>query len=423
MQAAERRGDHEPRHPPPHVRRAIDGEVGDHDERNQHREVEDGLRVGQERHGDEERHARDHPRAAQVAQAGEDHEEDDGVHGMADEGGEVREGEPRGEDRQHDQRGGGGERGRGPAAQAARDAEDDPGLEAVDDGGHDGDRDLGTIAREPDERPAQHVEHRRIGERVPVPVLELQAEAEAVLVRGELLEEADEAVARELPGEQRVHLDVGIVELRVQHQHQAQGERAQRRQHQARRRRGASPRGGPRAAAAIAPPPRPAPRSRRRSARLRRRSARRRSRPTRCPRWPAPARSRHARAPTRAARRRGEESAKAAATTSASRSAWPRRERESALAAHDLQPVEGDAERARVHRRGLDGDRRAGSPDSDGGSGRSIVRYGACRSAWMSNRPTATSVGVDCNFCWLNKMASQTRPQAQPVAGHAPRAG
>ena len=39
-------------------------------------------------------------------------------------------------------------------------------------------------------------------------------------------------MTRELPGEERVHLDVGIVELRVQHQYQAQGERAQRRQRQ-----------------------------------------------------------------------------------------------------------------------------------------------------------------------------------------------
>ncbi|PYQ53552.1 MAG: hypothetical protein DMF78_08630 [Acidobacteria bacterium] len=65
-----------------------------------------------------------------------------------------------------------------------------------------------------------------------MPVLHLQAQAEAVLVGREVAQERDQTVPRELPREHRVHADVGVVELRVEQDQQAQGERGQHDQDQ-----------------------------------------------------------------------------------------------------------------------------------------------------------------------------------------------
>jgi hypothetical protein len=53
-----------------------------------------------------------------------------------------------------------------------------------------------------------------------VPVLHLQAEAEAELVLREVAQEPDESPPPELPREERVHAHVRVVELRMEEDHE-----------------------------------------------------------------------------------------------------------------------------------------------------------------------------------------------------------
>ena len=65
-----------------------------------------------------------------------------------------------------------------------------------------------------------------------MPVLHLQAEAVAELVLREVRRNADEPAPRELPGEERVDPHVGVVELRMEEEHEAEGERGEDDEHE-----------------------------------------------------------------------------------------------------------------------------------------------------------------------------------------------
>ena len=147
---------------------------------------------------------------------------------MTDECREVGQSQPGNEDRQERVGADGGKGERRRRLESPRDAEDDEGLQAVDGRGHDRHGDLRPVARERDHGPAQRVEERGIRERVPVAVLHLQAQAVPVLVTREVAQERDGAVARQLPGEEAVDLDVRVVELRVQQEDEADGQRDER---------------------------------------------------------------------------------------------------------------------------------------------------------------------------------------------------
>ena len=162
------------------------------------------------------------PGAIEVVETREQIQDHDRVGGMPHEGREVREGEAGHVDGEDHGRARSEERRGHRRLQPAGDREDQEHHAAVDGGAQQRHRDLGAVPAQAHQRPGQHVEHRRVRERVPVPVLHLEAEAVPVLVRGELPEERPQALARELPREQRVDLDVGIVELRVQQHDQPQ---------------------------------------------------------------------------------------------------------------------------------------------------------------------------------------------------------
>ncbi|PYQ12762.1 MAG: hypothetical protein DMF80_17620 [Acidobacteria bacterium] len=150
----------------------------------------------------------------------EDHRRVDRVADERREVGEAQPGQEEGKDRDG-RRGGQGQALR--PSQPARDAEDQRGFEAVHRGGQDGDRHLGPEAH-PHEGPAEDVERGRVGEGVPVAVLELQPQAVPVLVLGEAAQERGEPAAAELPGELRVDADVRVVEAGMEENRQPEAD-------------------------------------------------------------------------------------------------------------------------------------------------------------------------------------------------------